>query len=102
MNPPDIMAAPVITLPSVKDDKWQRERLAFWRLFPELLKTYRDQYVAIHEGQVVGHGLTLVDVALRAYAEYGYVPIYVELVTDEPQRPVRIPSPRLVRTDRPA
>ena len=33
----------------------------------------------------------------QAYAQAGYVPIYVGLVTDEPPPPVRIPSPRLVR-----
>jgi hypothetical protein len=92
----DIQAPPVLTPPPPPNDKWQREQQAFLRLLPSLLQTHRDKYVAIHEGNVVESGDELVDVAMRAYGRYGYVPIYVDLVTDQPQRPVRIPSPRIV------
>jgi hypothetical protein len=35
-------------------------------------------------------------VAKLAYARAGYVPVYVGLVTDDPPRPVHLPSPRLL------
>jgi hypothetical protein len=89
-----------VTLPQPPDTKWEHERRAFLRLLPSLLPSYRGQYVAINDGQVVETGAELVPVALRAYQRYGNVPIYVDLVTDEPTHVVRIPGPRLVREDR--
>jgi hypothetical protein len=75
--------------------KFRREQEAFRRLLPALLQTHRDQYVAIHEGQVVDSGTDKLDVADRVYARFGYIPILVTLVTDRPQV-VRIPSPRVI------
>jgi hypothetical protein len=95
MNSIETLPAPV--LPSPPDDKFRSEQRAFQKLLPELLRTHRDQYVAIHEGQVVGSGIDQIEVAERAYARFGYVPILVTLVTDEPRPVVRIPSPRMLR-----
>jgi hypothetical protein len=81
---------------AAKEAKFRKELEAFRRLLPELLQTHRDQYVAIHEGQVVGSGPDQIEVAERAYDQFGYIPILVTLVTDRP-RVVRIPSPRVVR-----
>ena len=97
MNPANTIPAPVLEPASVPDAKWQREYQAFVRLLPELLQTYRNQYVAIHDGHVVASGSELVDVAMRAYAEHGYVPIYVNLVSDQPPAPVRLPTPRILQ-----
>jgi hypothetical protein len=76
--------------------KFQRELEAFRRLLPELLQSHRDQYVAIHEGQVVGTGPDQIELANLAYERFGYIPILVTLVTDRP-RVVRIPWPRMIR-----
>ncbi len=100
MSRMDVLPAPL--LPVSTDDKWRREQAAFRRLLPALLQTHRDQYVAVHEGQVVESGPGKLDVAARAYARFGYVPIYVSLVTDRPLSPVRIPSPRLLPSVKPA
>jgi hypothetical protein len=81
---------------AAKEAKFQRELEAFRRLLPELLKTHRDQYVAIHEGQVVGTGPDQIELADRAYAQFGYIPILVTLVTDRP-RVVRIPNSHMLR-----
>jgi hypothetical protein len=88
-----------VVLPQPPETKWQRERRAFLRLLSSLLQTHRGQYVAIHEGQVVESGPDKVEVGLRAYARYGYIPIYVGLVTDEPLRMDRLPTPRPVRRE---
>jgi hypothetical protein len=81
----------------VPDPKWRKEREAFYRMLPELLKAHRDQFVAVHEERVVGEGAEPIELVKRAYAQFGYVPIYVGLVTDQPLPRVRVPSPRLVR-----
>ena len=44
---------------------------------------------------VIAEGPDQVAVAKGGLRWAGYVPIYVGLVTDEPPRPARIPSPRL-------
>lgn len=99
-NPIDIQAPPDLSSPLPEEDKWERERRAFHQLMPELLKAYRGQYVAIHLGQIVDSGDDAVALGLRVYAKYGYVPIFVGLVTDKPVPPVRVPLPRLVRNER--
>jgi hypothetical protein len=86
-----------VVLPQRPETKWQQERQAFLQLLPSLLSAYRGHYVAIHEGKVVESGPELVPVALRAHQRYGNVPIYVDLVTEEPARCVRISGPKLVQ-----
>jgi len=93
MSPTKIHPAPILPIPI--DDKWRCEQRAFRRLLPELLRLHRDQYVAIHEGQVVESGDDKLEVARRAYSRFGYVPIFVSRVSDEPIASVRVPSPRL-------
>jgi len=95
MNETDVLPAPQIDWPPPVT-KWERERRAFHRLLPSLLATHRDKFVAIHNEQVVDSGDDKIELALRAYDKFGYVPIFVSLVTDVPQRPVRIPSPRIL------
>ncbi len=94
MNQTDPLPAPVLPIPP--EDKWRREQRAFRRLLPGLLASHRGRYVAIHEGQVVESGDDKLAVARRAYARFGYVPIFVSLVTEEPGAPIRIASPRSV------
>jgi hypothetical protein len=94
MNSMETLPAPV--LPSPPEDKFRSEQRAFQELLPELLRTHRDQYVAIHEGQVVESGVDQIEVAERAYARFGYIAILVTLVTDRPRPILRMPSPRLL------
>ncbi len=97
MSESAIIEMPEVTLATPPDDKWSREKRAFLAMLPELLAKYRDQYVAVHEGKVVGMGADQIAVGKKAYQEFGYVPILVRLVTDQPPRVVRIPSVRVVR-----
>jgi hypothetical protein len=90
-----VEALPAPRLPEPAMSKWRREQQAFRRMLPDLLKTHRDRYVAIHDERVVEDGTDKLTVAGRAYARYGYVPIYVSLVTDQPLPLTRMPSPRL-------
>jgi hypothetical protein len=95
MSQPETIPAPVLDMPKPTENKWQREYRAFLRLLPDLMKTHQNRYVAVHEGRVVASGDCLENVAQDAYARHGYVPIYVGLVTDQPMRQMRFPSPML-------
>lgn len=64
--------------------KAERERRAFLRLLPELLKTHRGQYVAIHNEQVVDSGPERLELVLRVQARVR-AGIHVGLVADEPE-----------------
>lgn len=91
-----VHSAPELSLGNSSDSDWERERAAFWALFPSLKLENPGEYVAIHGGQIVAHGPEEIAVAQEAYSRVGYVPIYVGFVTDSPPRPARIPSPRLL------
>ena len=96
MSQADVIPAPELEQFPGGTTKWEQERAAYWRLLPSLVSQYRGQYVAIHEGQVVDSGANQVEVALRVYQRFGYVPIYVGLVSDEPLRALWVPTPRVL------
>lgn len=95
MNPTEILPAPELEPRAGGSTKWERERTAYRRLLPTLLASHRGEYVAIHEGQVIDHGPDQVALALRAYERFGYQPIYVGLVSDDPSPALRVPTPRV-------
>ena len=89
MTTADVLPAPILQAP-VSHNKWASEYASFRELLPRLLLSHRGQYVAIHNGKVVGSGPDKFVTARKAYAEFGPVAILVTLVTDEPQQVVRI------------
>lgn len=99
MSEPEIFPAPVITVSEGKNVKWERERRAFLRLLPGLLSGNFGKYAAIHDEKVVEIGDTPLETVERAYTRFGYVPIFVGLISDQPATPVRIPSPRSVAVE---
>ena len=78
------------------DDEWERGRQAFERMRSELLKTHQGQFVAILNDQVVDTDAEIGTLARRVYTRFGYRPIYMQKVTEQP-RVARIFSPRVVR-----
>ena len=70
--------------------KGEREYRAFLHLLPELLATHEGKFVAVHKGEVVDSDTDDVALILRVQAKFGYVPLYVGLVTQQ-QPIVRIP-----------
>jgi len=94
MSGTELQPAPDLPGHESKSDKWEREYQAFLRLKPRLLEDYDGQYVAVHEGQVVDSGHDQIELAMRVYSKHGYCPVYVGLVTDQPEPVYRIPSPR--------
>jgi hypothetical protein len=86
--------APQLVIPPPPQNKWQREFDSFQRLRPDLLRTHLGQYVLIHDGQLADSGPDDLALALRFFAKHGKVPVHIELVTAEPEVPVRIPHYR--------
>jgi hypothetical protein len=88
------MAPPELDGSTVASTKWEREQRAFWELRPSLLQTHAEKFVAIHEGKVVDSDDDRIPLALRVYARFGYVPIYVAHVSQPVRSNARVPSPR--------
>jgi hypothetical protein len=85
-----------VTLPHAYS-KSEAERQAFQQLLPELLKTHRGQYVAIHRGEVVGAGPEELPLRRQVREAFGGVAIHVGLVTEQPSGPLPIPGFRVIR-----
>ena len=71
---------------------FEQEVAAFERLKTTLLAQYAGQYVAIYQGQVVGVGEDRLTLVKEVYRRFGEVPCYIEQVSSEPLRRVRITS----------
>ncbi|MFQ5812815.1 MAG: hypothetical protein ACE5I2_06455 [Anaerolineae bacterium] len=84
-------------------DTWRQEQLqrlepnrtTFQQLLPELLKTHRDQFVAIYQERLVDTDPDRVALVQRTRV-HGYRPVYIQRVAKEP-RVVELPSPEEVR-----
>ncbi len=76
-------------------EKLQAEMDAFQGQLPALAAQYQDEYVAMHEGQVIDHDPDLRTLHSRVYAVMGSVPVLLQKVTDVPAPDI------LVRRHRP-
>ena len=84
-------------LDRVAEEKILAETKAFRAMQADLLERYSDQYVAIHNGQVIDHDADLRTLHLRVYSRLGRTPVLLKRVTREPERDLVIHSPRLER-----
>lgn len=76
---------------------FEQEAAAFEQLKPALLKQYAGQYVAIYQGRVVASGGDKFELLRQVYKTFGEIPCYIDMVSTEPPRRVRMPSFRVVR-----
>jgi len=75
---------------------FEAEKKCFWALREQLLDQYEGQYVAIHQGRVVDHDTDKLKLGLRVYQRFGYLPIYVQLVSRQGLPVKWLASPRHV------
>ncbi len=61
-----------------------KERQAFERQRPDLLRQFKGQFVGLYGGRIVGHGLNDEVLAGQLYAELGEVPFYIARVEETP------------------
>jgi hypothetical protein len=92
MNQTYIHPAPVVGDLPLVDNPWERNRAYFRQNLPSLLESHRGQFVGIHDGRVVAVAQTFIDTAKAAYAAVGYMPVYIDEVTDSPRPTQRMPS----------
>lgn len=76
-------------------EKLQVEMSAFQAQLPTLLAMYPDQYVAIHDGQVIDHDADLRTLHSRVYARMGSIPVLLQKVTADSAPDILIRSPRV-------
>ncbi len=82
--------------PSSVDPIFERERVAFQRLLPELLVTHRGEWVAIVDERPVEFGPNFSSVIVRVRQRFGLRLVFVHEILEQP-RVYKIPSPRIVR-----
>jgi hypothetical protein len=80
--------------------KIRRETEAYMAQHQELLAAYPEQYIAMHQGNVIDHDTNLRTLHLRVYQELGHTPVLLKKVTDATAtRELVFHSPRLQRRD---
>ena len=84
-------------LAQFRREKIRAETEAFTQQHDELLTKYSDQYVAVHEGQVIDHGQDLRTLHLRVFNRFGHIPVLLKKVTSEPERELVFRNPHFER-----
>lgn len=74
----------------------QKEEAAFEQMLPTLLANYLGEYVAIYQQQLVDHDEDEIALVERVHATYPNAVILVKQVSDVPEQPIVIRSPRFV------
>lgn len=77
-------------------DIFKAEEQAFRQQKSELLRQYKDQFVAIYRGRVVDHASDDEELARRIFDKFGDVPFYIAKVETE-LTIYELPSPEVVR-----
>lgn len=79
------------------DQLFAREVAAFEQRRADLLKQYAGKYVAIYQGKVIASGEDKLALLDQARQQYGNIICYIEKVTPDSPRTVRMPSVRVIR-----
>ena len=79
------------------EQSFVREIAAFERQRGDLLKQYAGKYVAIYQGKVVASGEEKLALLDQVRQQYGNIVCYIEKVTPNSPRTVRMPSVHIVR-----
>lgn len=96
---PDEVAVHAISsyLDRLEWEKLEAEMAAFRAQLPALLAAYPEEYVAVHDGQVIDHDVDLRALHSRVYVRMGATPILLQKVTTESASDILIRGPRLER-----
>ncbi len=65
--------------------EWHAEKAAFQRMLPELLKTHREKFVAVYQGQLVDSDENEGELEKRMEQKYGDATVYVDEVLEHPR-----------------
>lgn len=75
-----------------------REEMAYRRLHPALYEKYADQYVAIHDEQLVDHDCDQLELYLRIRQQYGEAFVLMTQVQKEAEAVYSFRSPHITKT----
>lgn len=80
---------------TINEFKFNMEKQAFQKIRYDLLenKKYHNEFIAIHKGKLVDHDKDNIKLAKRVYKKYGYIPIYIDKIT-EIEKVYKIHSPK--------
>jgi hypothetical protein len=75
-------------------DQLEREAIhaeteAFWDKHAELVKEYKGEHVAFHQGEVVDHDEDISRLEARVRKQFGGLPVAIAPVTPGPRRDLR-------------
>ena len=84
-------------LAQLRREKIRAETEAFTQQRQELLAKYAEQYIAMHDGQVIDHDPDLRILHLRVFDQLGQTPVLLKKVTDQPGQEWVFRSPRFER-----
>lgn len=84
-------------LRQIEQEAMQVNIKAFLAQHSQLLKKFRNEYVAFHQGRLVDHDPDFQALHSRVRQQYGRQPVLLRLVTGEPERTWTMRSPRLDR-----
>ncbi|MEZ4861606.1 MAG: DUF5678 domain-containing protein [Caldilineaceae bacterium] len=82
-------------LRQIAANKIEREEQYFQDQYEQLLRGYPDQYIAMHDGQVIDHDPDELSLYLRIRQQYPLIGILIKRVTSEREEVWTIRSPRL-------
>jgi len=83
----------MVALDSDENEITCREELAFRRLHPSLLKTYKGQFVAIYQERLVDHDEDQIDLYLRVDEQYPDEFVMIAPVNEQAEEVYRFRSP---------
>jgi hypothetical protein len=81
---------------------WRRAKIhteaEAWRALPDAIRRrYSDEFVAVHEGQVIDHDPDRITLHLRVRGLLGDIPVLITPADAPPSREFQMLSPRLER-----
>jgi len=79
----------------LEETKIEMEKKQFLAQHSRLKDTYLGQFVAMHHGQVVDHGLDFETLHQRIRHKFGREAILIRRVEEEPDPPLMIRSPKV-------
>ncbi len=84
-------------LRQIEQEAMQENITAFSTLQADLLKNYRNEYVAIHQGKLVDHDSDFQTLHSRIRRQFGRQPVLLRHVSAETERTWTFRSPRFTR-----
>jgi hypothetical protein len=78
----------------LRQEKICAEAISFEAQHEALIRQYPNQYVAMHQGEVIDHDPDLRILHLRIFARMGHTPVLLKQVLQAPKQELTFRSPR--------